>query len=119
VIVLADTSVWVDHFRGAVNDLADLLNSNSVLMHPFVLGELACGNLPRRSRVLTELTELPAARRAEDAEVLDLIENRKLYGLGIGWVDAHLIASALLSDCELLTADVRLKKAARQAGARA
>jgi predicted nucleic acid-binding protein len=119
MIVLADTSVWVDHFRGASRALIDLLNDSSVLMHPFVLGELACGNLARRSQVLTELGALPAAVRAEDPEVLDLIENRKLYGLGIGWVDAHLIVSALLSDCELLTADLRLKKAALQAGARA
>ncbi|HEY4085220.1 MAG TPA: PIN domain-containing protein [Bryobacteraceae bacterium] len=119
MMVLADTSIWVDHFRGGDPALADLLNSASVLMHPFVLGELACGNLARRSQVLTELTELPAAVRAEDAEVMELIETRKLYGLGIGWVDAHLIASALLSDCDLLTADQRLKKAARQAGARA
>lgn|SRR6185312_5618735 len=118
MIVLADTSVWVDHFRGANPALADLLNNDWVFMHPFVLGELACGNLARRAQVLTELAELPAALRAEDAEVMELIENKKLSGLGIGWVDAHLIASALLSDCDLLTTDLRLKKAARQAGVR-
>jgi len=119
MIALVDTSIWVDHFHGADPALADLLNTGFVLMHPFVLGELACGNLARRPQVLRELAELPPALRAEDEEVLELIETRKLYGLGIGWVDAHLIASALLSDCDLLTADQRLKKAARQAGARA
>jgi predicted nucleic acid-binding protein len=117
--VLADTSVWVDHFRGADPSLVNLLNDDTVLMHPFVLGELACGNLARRSQVLAKLAALPAALQAEDAEVLDLIENKKLYGLGIGWVDAHLITSALLSDCDLMTSDQRLKRAARQAGARA
>jgi predicted nucleic acid-binding protein len=117
--VLADTSIWVDHFRGADPVLIDLLNDGCVLMHSFVPGELACGNPARRSPVLAKLAALPAALRAEDAEVLDLIENRKLHGPGIGWVDAHLIASALLSDCDLMTSDHRLKKAARQAGARA
>lgn len=109
-MVLVDTSVWIEHFRKGHAGLAALLNQASVLMHPFVLGELACGNLQKRARILGDLAELPRALAAIDEEVLQLIEERKLWGCGIGWVDAHLVASALLSNCRLWTLDERLNR---------
>jgi predicted nucleic acid-binding protein len=77
-MVLADTSVWIAHFREGQPALADLLTDGLVLMHPFVSGELACGNLANRTAILTDLSALPAALRAEDSEVMRLIEERKL-----------------------------------------
>ena len=83
-------------------------------MHPFVSGELACGNLKDRTAVLSDLLALPAAKLASNAEVLRMIEDRRLWGRGLGWIDAHLLASALLSNCRLWTFDVRLAKAAAE-----
>ena len=111
-MVLVDTSIWIDHFRKKEPKLADLLNEGMVVMHPFVLGELACGNLKNRAALLTNLEALPAALPASDEEVLRLIEDRKLWGRGIGWVDAHLLASALVSECAFWTADGKLSQAA-------
>ncbi len=116
--VLADTSIWIEHFRKGHTHLAELLQGGMVLMHPFVLGELACGNLKNRDEILGDLGELPKAVEASHEETLDLMESRRLWGLGIGWVDTHLIASALLSNCRLLTIDARLHRAAAHAGAR-
>jgi predicted nucleic acid-binding protein len=110
-MVLVDTSVWIGHFRKHDPVLAELLNRASVIVHPFVLGELACGNFKNRGAVLTYLKELPEAVLATQDEVLRLIEDRKLWGKGIGWVDAHLLASALLSNCPIWTLDERLAKA--------
>jgi hypothetical protein len=115
-MVLVDNSVWIDHFRKGHAGLAALLNEASVLMHPFVLGELACANLKHRSLILDNLAELPSAPMATHEEALDLLHDRKLYGRGIGWIDAHLIASALLSNSPLWTLDERLKQAAATAG---
>jgi len=116
MIILADTSVWVNHLRGSETGLRPLLLEGSVLMHPFVLGELACGNLPQRARALENFKALPPATLATDTDALGLLERWKLWGLGIGWVDAHLIASALLSRCILWTHDERLKNAAHRVG---
>ncbi len=85
-------------------------------MHPFVLGELACGNLKRRAEILSDLQELPSAKPASTAEALRLIEDRRLWGRGLGWVDVHLLASALLSDCRFWTLDKRLSTAAAKLG---
>lgn len=112
-MVLADTSVWIQHFRQGVPALAALLSEGLVLMHPFVSGELACGNLKNRASVLADLHALPSATLASETEVLQLIEERRLWGRGLGWIDAHLLASALLSHCELWTLDKHLAKAAR------
>ena len=117
-MILADTSVWIAHLRKGVPALADLLRKTSVLVHPFVVGELACGNLKRRSRILTDLQALPSAALATQEEVMGLVEERRLWGLGIGWIDAHLLASALLSNCPLWTLDRRLSRAAGAAGIR-
>jgi hypothetical protein len=116
VTVLVDSSTWIEHFRKGHPRLTELLKDGMVLMHPFILGELACGNLKKRGEVLGVLAELPKAVEATHDETLDLMERRKLWGCGIGWVDTHLIASALLSNCRLLTVDERLHRAAAHAG---
>jgi predicted nucleic acid-binding protein len=115
-MVLVDTSVWIEHFRCGEQGLGDHLSEGLVLMHPFVRGELACGNLKDRAVILTDLDALPAATLASDAEVLQLVEGRRLWGRGLGWIDAHLLASALLSKCRLWTLDIKLAKAAVELG---
>jgi predicted nucleic acid-binding protein len=115
-VILVDTSVWINHFRKGGSNLRELLSKDLVLVHPFVVGELACGNLKNRARILSDLEALPAAVSATHEEVMRLIEDRKLWGLGIGWIDAHLLASALLSDCQFWTLDGRLGRAAAAAG---
>jgi hypothetical protein len=115
-MILVDTSVWIAHLRKGESRLVDLLLEASVLVHPFVIGELACGNFQNRARILNDLEALPAAVSATHEEVMRLIEERKLWGLGIGWIDAHLLASALLSDCQLWTLDTRVLRAAMHAG---
>ncbi|MBV9762535.1 MAG: PIN domain-containing protein [Acidobacteriaceae bacterium] len=112
---LVDTSVWIDHFRSSNASLRDLLNEGIVLMHPFVMGELACGSLKNRKAVLANLQELPLAISAEHQEVMRLMEQRSLWSKGIGWIDAHLIASALLSGCRLYTLDGKMREAAASA----
>ena len=108
-MILVDTSVWVDHLRDGTPALAAALEQGRVLTHPFVLGELACGNLKNRSEVLQLLGELPAAPMATDPEALDFIERRALMGRGIGYVDIHLLASvALAGTAQLWTRDKRL-----------
>lgn len=108
-MILVDTSVWVDHLRDGAPALAAALEQGSVLMHPFVLGELACGNLKNRGEVLRLLGDLPAAPLATDPEALDYIERRALMGRGIGYVDVHLLASAaLVAAARLWTRDKRL-----------
>lgn len=112
-MILVDTSIWVGHFRSTVASLAELLEEGLVLSHPMVIGELACGNLPRRAEVLELMQQLPAAPSATDSEALLLIEERRLMGRGIGYVDVHLLASALLAgDARIWTADARLAAAA-------
>lgn len=116
-MILVDTSVWVDHLRSGDRELAGRLEAGEVMAHPFVIGELALGNLRQRELVLGALSELPAATVASDAEVLILIERQPLHGLGIGYVDAHLLASAMLTpDAALWTRDARLRDAATRLG---
>lgn len=113
-MILADTSIWIDHFRTGDATLAEMLNQGRVLMHPFVLGELALGNFRRRD-VLAALRDLPSAVVATNSEVLDFIERNTLFGLGIGYGDAHLLAAvALTPSASLLTRDSRLAKAAER-----
>jgi len=87
-------------------------------MHSFVVGELVCGNLADRPRMIKHLDRMPQAKQAFELEVRRIIEDKKIYGLGIGWIDAHLLASALISDYQLYTRDRRLALAAEQVGAR-
>lgn len=114
--VLVDTSVWIAHLRKGEPWLAELLSQGAVLMHPFVVGELACGNLRDRVRVLRDLKSLPLVISATHDEVLRLIESRNLSGRGIGWIDTNLLASSLLSNCALWTLDVRLRRVAGDIG---
>ena len=107
-MILADTSVWIDHFRNGSNPLATLLETEKVVMHSFVLGELACGNLKNRKEISALLHALPCAQKAADDEVLFFIERHKLNGRGIGLVDAHLLASCALGH-RLWTTDKRLR----------
>ena len=108
-MILVDTSVWVDHFRRGEPHLLDALNNGLVLMHPFVLGELACGNLKRRTAVLSLLSELPLAAIATEDEALEFIDRRRLMGRGIGYIDVHLLASVVLTaPATLWTRDKRL-----------
>src|SRR5438105_4676602 len=111
-MILADTSVWIAHFREGSSKLIGFLTEASILTHPFVIGELACGALSNRTRVLSDLKTLPRAVSATHEEVLRLIDDRRLWGLGIGWIDAHLLASALLSSCRFWTLDGKLDRAA-------
>lgn len=116
-MILVDTSVWIDHLRSGEPSLAAILQSGQVMMHPFVLGELACGNLANRSEVLKLLGDLPAAPTATDTEVLGFIENRALMGRGIGYIDVHLLAAtALAGDAQIWTRDRRLAAAAADLG---
>lgn len=115
-MILVDTSVWVEHLRHGLPRLATLLHDGEVMIHPWVIGELACGNLRHRQQVLDLLQGLPAATVASDAEVLLLIERDRLMGRGIGYVDAHLLASARLSHCQLWTQDRRLAAVAEAQG---
>ncbi len=115
-MVLVDTSVWIEHFRHSRPALMDLLIDEHVLTHPFVIGELACGNLKHRHRILADLRNLPAGKSASHDEVLQLIEDRRLWGKGLGWVDGHLFASALLTGCQFWTLDGRLRQVARAIG---
>ena len=96
-MILVDTSVWVDHLRRGDEALAGLLEAGRVLAHPFVIGELALGNIPRRDLVLRALQDLPQANVATDREVLYFIDRHRLFGLGIGYVDAHLLAAVSLT----------------------
>lgn len=115
-MILVDTSVWIDHFRIGNTKLTQILEGPAVLTHPFVIGELSCGNLKSRAETVRWLRALPTAVVASDIEVGQLIEDRRLWGQGIGWTDAHLLASSLLTNCHLWTRDTRLASAARAAG---
>jgi predicted nucleic acid-binding protein len=111
-MILVDTSVWIEHFRAGNERLKSLLFDQQVLCHPFIVGELACGTLQKRAEILVMLKALPEARLLDQEEVLVFLEARRLYGRGIGWVDAHLLASTLLTGCSLWTIDKPLRRAA-------
>ena len=114
-MILADKSVWIDHFRAGNDQLAGLLDTGRILAHPFVLGEIALGHLRQRDIVLSALADLPQATVATDAEVLHVIERHALHGRGIGYVDAHLLAAVrLTAGAELWTHNRRLQSVAEQ-----
>ena len=116
-MILVDTSVWIDHFRHGDSALAGLLEAGQVFAHPFIVGELALGNLRQRDVILDMLNNLPKARIAADEEVMTFVARNKLHGLGIGYVDAHLLASARLSpSTQLWSRDKRFCVAAQQLG---
>jgi predicted nucleic acid-binding protein len=116
-VILVDTSIWIDHFRVGDLRLAALLRDGNVLAHPLVIGELALGHLSRRSEILALLRNLPQARSGTDVEVLGMVEHHRLFGLGIGYVDAHLVAATLLTTgAALWTRDKRLASVAGHLG---
>ena len=116
-MILVDTSVWVDHLRRGDAQLVDLLERANVIMHPFVVGEIACGSLRDRSSILDLLQDLPAAAVAEGGEVLGFVERRVLHGKGIGYIDVHLLASvALTAGAKLWTRDKKLRAVANALG---
>jgi len=111
-MVLVDTSIWVDHLRKGNRHLENLLVDGEVVCHAFIIGELACGNIRNRNEILSLLQTLRSTPTVDMTEFLFFVERNHLFGLGIGFVDAHLLASAKLSDTVLWTADRKLKGAA-------
>lgn len=116
-MILADTSVWVDHLRRGDRELATALDTGEVACHDFVIGELSCGRLSARVEILNLLEALPRASVVEHEEVIWFVERHGLTGVGIGWIGAHLLASARLEQIDLWTRDARLRRAARRIGA--
>lgn len=114
-MILIDTSVWIEHLRKGNRALAHLLNNNQVLIHPFVIGEIACGTFADRHEVLAWLKDLPALPKADESEALYCIERHQLMGLGLGYIDVHLLAATLLAPpTRLWTQDNRLKAATKK-----
>jgi predicted nucleic acid-binding protein len=111
-MVLVDTSVWVNHFRSGEHHLAKLLMDAQVACHPFIIGELACGNIDNRAEILNLLRSLPLAPTINLDEYLYFVERNKLYGIGIGFVDVNLLSSAKLAGVPLWTIDKKLQHAA-------
>ena len=107
-MILVDTSVWVEHFRSGTIGLEMLLIDGQVVCHPFIIGELACGNLKNRTEILSLLQDLPMASRADDDDVIQFIEDHNLMGKGLGYIDIHLLMAALLTRISLWTIDKRL-----------
>ena len=110
-MILVDTSVWVSHLRYGNSHLKELLNNGDVVCHPFVIGELACGNIKNRDEILLLLHSLPAVRSVEHNEVLRFIDSHRLMGKGLGLIDIHLLISTLLSDILFWTHDLKLRVA--------
>ncbi|HEX4113286.1 MAG TPA: PIN domain-containing protein [Stellaceae bacterium] len=114
-MTLVDSSVWMDHLRKRDARLADLLTAGQVLIHPYIIGEIAMGNLRDRDRNLSDLSDLPPASVATDDEVLTLVSRHGLFGQGLGYVDAHLLASTrLTAGAVLWTRDKRLRAVAER-----
>ena len=116
-MILVDTSVWVDHLRKTESKLSEHLDTGDVLMHPMIIGEIACGNLPSRTETLKNLNALPRIDAQDDQKVLSLVDSQLLMGRGIGYIDAHLICSVLnRQGTSLWTRDRRLKQVAEELG---
>jgi hypothetical protein len=115
-VILADTSVWVDHLRRGNVRMASLLEEREIAGHPFVIGEIALGHLKHRQEILALLSDLPQAALANHDEVLRFVDQEKLAGSGLGWVDVHLLAAAALDRCEIWTLDRRLAAVASNLG---
>jgi hypothetical protein len=115
-MILVDTSIWIDHLRKGNDTLSLALEQDLVLTHPFIIGELACGSIANRQEILGLLGTLPPAIAAGHDEVLQFVGAKHLNGMGIGWIDVHLLASAQLSHAPLWTSDARLKRAAESLG---
>jgi hypothetical protein len=115
-MTLVDTSVWINHFRKPEPGLVQLLKNGLAAVHPYVVGELACGNLKDREQTLRLLRDLPRAPVAGEAEIYYLLDTHRLWGTGLGWIDLNLLASAAVAGWHLMTADDAVKRAAVKAG---
>jgi len=115
-VILVDTSVWINHLRVSSKLLSQLLDLEQVVIHPFVIGELACGNLHGRKEIIALLHSLPATPKADADEILFFIERHRLMGHGLGLVDVHLLASAMIAGDSIWTADKGLRLAAGRLG---
>lgn len=115
-MVLVDTSVWVVHLRNGNIGFETLLNEGHVVCHPFIVGELACGNLKNRVEILSLLQALPMATHVEHEEVMKFIEDHTLMGKGLGYIDIHLIASAILTEIPVWTVDKKLNEISSKLG---
>ena len=111
-MVLVDTSVWISHLRDGNPDLMMLLNNGDAACHPFIIGELACGNIRNRKEILGLLESLPISEKAVHREVLEFIDINELMGKGLGYIDMHLLASSILSGFPIWTLDKALYKMA-------
>jgi predicted nucleic acid-binding protein len=107
-MILVNTSAWIDHFNNSNRDLVEQLHSSQVCIHPFIIGELSCGNITNRKEILSLLRDLPTVDAALNEEVFELIEKRKLYGKGLGFIDVHLLASFLIHDVMIWTRETKL-----------
>ena len=115
-MILVDTSIWVSYLRAGNSKLERLLNDGEAACHPFIIGELACGNIKNRIEILSLLSALPKVDLLDNEEVLLFIEKNNLMGKGLGLIDIHLLASAILSEAGLWTLDIKLKHEARMSG---
>ncbi len=115
-MILVDTSVWIDHLRSGDSHLAELLDRDVAAIQDLVIGEIACGNLENRQEVLSLLAALPMCEAATHEEILFLIERHRLMGRGIGYIDASLLAAAVLCSARLWTRDKRLAAMAKELG---
>ena len=113
-MILVDTSVWVSHFREVNPGLKDLLFNEEVICHPLIIGEMACGHMRNRKEILSLLQMLPRAEIVQEEEILPFVKNRHLFGLGIGIIDVHLLASSLLTKAHIWTYDKKLHEAANR-----
>lgn len=116
-MILVDTSVWIQHLRTREQVLEHLLGTQQVLMHPFIVGELLMGSVRDRETIISDLLDLPPAAMATDEEVRQMVNSKRLYARGIGYIDAHLLASARITpEAALWTRDRRLLQAAVELG---
>lgn len=115
-MVLVDTSIWVFHFREGSINLGKLLQNGEVSCHPFIIGELACGNLHKRSEILSLLQALPSALIIEHEEAMHFIEKNRLMGKGLGYIDIHLLASSVLTQIPIWTLDKKLARVSAELG---
>ncbi|MBN8553975.1 MAG: PIN domain-containing protein [Deltaproteobacteria bacterium] len=112
--VIVDTNIWINHFKNKNSVLEELLTEDRVVLHPFILGELACGNLDRRAEILELFSWLPKSEILSEEEVLSFLASEKIYGKGLGWIDVHLLGAARISRAQLWTLDKALLKEAKR-----
>ncbi|MBN1832859.1 MAG: PIN domain-containing protein [Deltaproteobacteria bacterium] len=112
--ILVDTSIWIKHLREGEKRLAQLLEQGLVACHPFIIGELACGGMKNRHEIMSLLNDLPTTEILDNDDIMEFIEYRKMMNKGIGYIDVHLLASALISETPLWTFDKALEKVAKR-----